>query len=222
MAETNEKFTSIITLGGLNTYHTKLTTSVLDPIRTSVSDAVTTASSASSVASEANTTAASAVSIANTASSVASEAKTTAEGAVATASSASAVAIEAKTTAASAVTTANSASTVAGEAKTTAASAVSIANTAANNIITLTSNINTLTSDINTLKGDGAGSIKDTVTAAVAAIVDSAESDFDTLREVADWIGSHKNDAAALQTSVSNLEKAVVFADNDAIEDLFN
>lgn len=201
MAETNEKFTSIVTLGGLNAYHTKLTTDVLAPIQSSVSDAVTTASSASTVAIEAKTAAEGAVSTANTASGVASEAKTTAEGAV---------------------TTANSASTVAGEAKTTAASAVSIANTAASDIITLTSNINTLTSDINTLKGEGDGSIKKTVNDAVAAIVADAGSDFDTLKDVADWIGAHKNDAAALQTSVSNLEKAVVFADNDAIEDLFN
>ena len=44
----------------------------------------------------------------------------------------------------------------------------------------------------------------DASAAAVAAIVAGAESDFDTLKEVEEWIGSHKEGAAELQTTVSN------------------
>ena len=43
----------------------------------------------------------------------------------------------------------------------------------------------------------------DASAAAVAAIVAGAESDFDTLKEVEEWIGSHKEGAAELQTTVS-------------------
>lgn len=44
---------------------------------------------------------------------------------------------------------------------------------------------------------------------AVAAVVDSADSDFDTLKEVADWIGSHKEGAAELQVTVSNHTESI-------------
>ena len=44
----------------------------------------------------------------------------------------------------------------------------------------------------------------DASAAAVAAIVAGAESDFDTLKEVEEWIGAHKEGAAELQTTVSN------------------
>ena len=40
---------------------------------------------------------------------------------------------------------------------------------------------------------------------AIAAVVDNADSDFDTLKEVADWIKNDKTGAAALQTTVSGL-----------------
>lgn len=43
----------------------------------------------------------------------------------------------------------------------------------------------------------------DASAAAVAAIVAGAESDFDTLKEVEEWIGAHKEGAAELQTTVS-------------------
>lgn len=44
----------------------------------------------------------------------------------------------------------------------------------------------------------------DASAAAVAAIVAGAESDFDTLKDVEEWIGAHKEGAAELQTTVSN------------------
>ena len=49
---------------------------------------------------------------------------------------------------------------------------------------------------------------------AIAAVVADADSDFDTLKEVADWIANDKDGAAALQIAVSE--------HGDAIEDLEN
>ena len=49
---------------------------------------------------------------------------------------------------------------------------------------------------------------------AIAAVVAGAESDFDTLKEVADWIASDKEGSAALQVTVSE--------HGEAIEDLEN
>lgn len=44
---------------------------------------------------------------------------------------------------------------------------------------------------------------------AVAAVVAGADSDFDTLKDVADWIGSHKEGAAELQVTVSNHTESI-------------
>ena len=58
---------------------------------------------------------------------------------------------------------------------------------------------------------------------AIAAIVAGAESDFDTLKEVADWINSDTTGAAALQIKVSENADAITDLTNDkqdAISDL--
>ena len=58
---------------------------------------------------------------------------------------------------------------------------------------------------------------------AVAAIVAGAESDFDTLKEVADWINSDTTGAAALQIKVAENADAITDLTNDkqdAISDL--
>ena len=63
----------------------------------------------------------------------------------------------------------------------------------------------------------------DASAAAVAAIVAGAESDFDTLKDVADWIGSHKEGAAELQTTVSEHTESITALETDkqdVIEDL--
>ena len=44
---------------------------------------------------------------------------------------------------------------------------------------------------------------------AVAAVVAGADSDFDTLKDVAEWIGSHKEGAAELQVTVSNHTESI-------------
>ena len=50
---------------------------------------------------------------------------------------------------------------------------------------------------------------------AVAAIVAGAESDFDTLKEVADWINSDTTGAAALQIKVAENADAITDLNND-------
>lgn len=64
---------------------------------------------------------------------------------------------------------------------------------------------------IKSLSGDGEGSVKQTVANAIAGVISGAPEDFDTLKEVADWIkndttGAAKmaNDIAALKDSVKN------------------
>ena len=55
---------------------------------------------------------------------------------------------------------------------------------------------------------------------AVAAVVAGADSDFDTLKEVADWIASDKEGSAALQTTVSGHTESIntINSDIDALE----
>lgn len=54
---------------------------------------------------------------------------------------------------------------------------------------------------------------------AVAAVVAGAESDFDTLKEVADWIAADKEGSAALQTTVSGHTESINTINKD-IDDL--
>lgn len=56
----------------------------------------------------------------------------------------------------------------------------------------------------------------DASAAAVAAIVAGAESDFDTLKDVEEWISAHKEGAAELQTTVSNHTNSI----NELSDDL--
>ena len=53
---------------------------------------------------------------------------------------------------------------------------------------------------------------------AVAAVVAGAESDFDTLKEVADWIASDKEGSAALQTTVSSHTESITALEGDLTE----
>ena len=47
---------------------------------------------------------------------------------------------------------------------------------------------------------------KDDIAAAVAEIVAGAPSDFDTLKELSDWIKNHEDSAAAMNASINNLK----------------
>ena len=59
---------------------------------------------------------------------------------------------------------------------------------------------------IATLNGEGDGSVKKTVADAIAGVVAGAPEDFDTLKEVADWIGSDTTGAAQMQTDIATLK----------------
>ena len=76
------------------------------------------------------------------------------------------------------------------------------------------------TAAIATLNGDGVGSVTKIAADAVAAVVAGAESDFDTLKEVADWIASDKEGSAALQTTVSEHTESIstINGELDALE----
>lgn len=52
------------------------------------------------------------------------------------------------------------------------------------------------------LDGTGAGSIQQKIAFAIAEIVADAPQDFDTLKEIADWISSHEDSAAAMNSAI--------------------
>lgn len=61
---------------------------------------------------------------------------------------------------------------------------------------------------VDTLNGEAtvSGSVKKTVMDEIAKVVAGADADFDTLKEISDWIGSHKNDATAMNSAITALE----------------
>ena len=75
---------------------------------------------------------------------------------------------------------------------------------------------------LDTIEGEGEGSIKKAAADAVAKVVAGADSDFDTLKEVADWIANDTTGAAKLQSDVAILrgadtvEGSVAKAEKDA------
>ncbi len=83
------------------------------------------------------------------------------------------------------------------------ANATNIA-TNATDIGTNATNIATNTAAIATLNGTGTGSVSKTVTDAIAEVVNGAPEDFDTLKEISDWISGHADDASAMNTAISD------------------
>lgn len=59
---------------------------------------------------------------------------------------------------------------------------------------------------IATLNGEGEGSVKKQVADAIAGVVAGAPEDFDTLKEVADWIGADTTGAAQMQADIATLK----------------
>ena len=55
---------------------------------------------------------------------------------------------------------------------------------------------------IDTLNGTGTGSVKKTVTDEIAKVVANAPEDFDTLKEISDWIDTHEDSASAMNTQI--------------------
>lgn len=62
---------------------------------------------------------------------------------------------------------------------------------------------------IETLTGDGVGSVKDTVANAIAEVVNGAPEDFDTLKEVSDWIKNDTTGAAKMANDIASLSEKV-------------
>ena len=58
-------------------------------------------------------------------------------------------------------------------------------------------------SAITVLNGEGEGSVKKQVDDAVAKIVSDAPEAYDTLKEISDWISSHADDAAAMNSQIN-------------------
>ena len=75
---------------------------------------------------------------------------------------------------------------------------------------------------IATLNGNGAGSVAQAVANGIASVVADADTDFDTLKEVADWIKSDTTGAAKMQSDIATLmgadtvEGSVAKAEKDA------
>lgn len=57
-------------------------------------------------------------------------------------------------------------------------------------------------SKLDTLTGTGTGSITKQIADEIAKIVGGAEASFDTLKEIADWISNHADDASAMNTAI--------------------
>lgn len=73
---------------------------------------------------------------------------------------------------------------------------------------------------INILKGSGDGSVNKLIAQEVAKIISSAPEDFDTLKEISDWISDHQDSAAAMNTEITNLKNTKL--DKTAMADSAN
>lgn len=60
---------------------------------------------------------------------------------------------------------------------------------------------------ISTLNGTGDGSVKKAVSDGIAEVVAGAPEDFDTLKEMSDWISSHESTASAMNTQIQENKK---------------
>lgn len=76
------------------------------------------------------------------------------------------------------------------------------------NIDTLEGRVEANEGAIEVLNGEGDGSVKKQVADAVAGVIASAPEDFDTLKEVADWIASDTTGAAKMQADIARLDGA--------------
>ena len=213
------------TLGEINAA-LKDVTSELDSVKSSIdevgaaaNEAKDAANAAAGVANEAKDTADAAATVANEAKDAADAAATVSNEAKDAANAATNVANEAKDAA-------NAATNVANEAKDAANAATGVANEAKDAAEQAQSDAADAMSAIEVLNGEGEGSVKkiaeDAAAVAVASVVAGADSDFDTLKEVAEWIASDKEGAAALQVSVSKNAEDIVKLEEKVDGDIKN
>lgn len=71
---------------------------------------------------------------------------------------------------------------------------------------------------IEVLNGTGTGSVAAAVAAGIAEVVANAPEDFDTLKEVADWIANDTTGAAALQAAVADHETRLAAAEQAIVD----
>lgn len=69
---------------------------------------------------------------------------------------------------------------------------------------------------IETLNGTGNGSVKKTVSDEIAKVVAGADTSFDTLKEVSDWINNHSDSAATMNSAIEANATAAQNAQNAA------
>lgn len=62
---------------------------------------------------------------------------------------------------------------------------------------------------ISTLNGTGDGSVKKAVSDGIAKVVAGAPEDFDTLKEMSDWINSHESSASSMNSQIQDNKKAI-------------
>ena len=62
---------------------------------------------------------------------------------------------------------------------------------------------------ISTLNGTGDGSVKKAVSDGIAEVVAGAPEDFDTLKEMSDWISSHESSASSMNAQIQDNKKAI-------------
>ena len=109
-----------------------------------------------------------------------------------------AAAIEALVGAAADYKTLEALETAVKAAQSTADGAVTVNGTQGETLEDHESRLGAVETTVGVLNGTGEGSVKKQVADAVAGIIADADTDFDTLKEVADWILNDKTGAAAL------------------------
>lgn len=68
---------------------------------------------------------------------------------------------------------------------------------------------------ISTLNGTGDGSVKKAVSDGIAEVVAGAPEDFDTLKEMSDWISTHETSASAMNSQIQDNKKAITTLQTD-------
>ena len=79
-------------------------------------------------------------------------------------------------------------------------------------ITSIPSKVSELTNDSNYQTAE---QISSTVTAEIAKVVADAPENFDTLKEMSDWIAGHENDASAMNSAISDNKTAITSLQNN-------
>lgn len=82
-------------------------------------------------------------------------------------------------------------------------------NTLAQNDTALDTQVKKNTDAIGVLNGTGVGSVTKTVSDAVANVVANAPGDFDTLKEISDWISTHTDSAATMNSQITTNKESI-------------